>query len=162
MSKQQSALGRGMGGRQRQQGGGWFDDLGAKIRHEFADPSSDLRSKILPKIKHEFVDPNSKLRSQLLPELEKSTADIPGVGQVAAALQKANSTAKELGYGRLPRAKPRWSERTRTKHAFMKLLSKAGVPLAKLARAAAAALAAHERGASMEAAMDTGMKAVGV
>lgn len=162
MSKQQNALGRGMGGRQRQQGGGWFDDLGAKIRNEFTNPDSDLRSKIMPKIKHEFVDPNSKLRSQILPEMEKSTANIPGVGQAVSALQKVNTTAKELGYGRLPRAKPRWSERTRAKHAFMKSLSKVGVPLAKLARGAAAALAAHERGASMEVAMDMGMKAVGM
>lgn len=104
---------------------------------------------------------NSVLRqgaSQLSSMLPQDSA----LGRIAGAANSASNLAAQYGFGKLPRAKPRWSERTKAKHAFMKSLSKAGVPLSKLARAAAAALSVQEHGAGIDVAMEAGMKAVGM
>lgn len=135
------------------EGGGMWDTFTGAVKSAASQAGQALGQQL--------SDPNSFLRTQGVKTLTDSTAGTK-YGKYAGYVNQANDTAKKFGYGRLPRAKPRWSERTRAKHAFMKSLSKAGVPLAKLSRAAAAALADHERGSSMEVSIDTGMKAVGM
>lgn len=131
--------------KQHQEGAGWISDQFNRAKDAAVQ---------------QLTDPNSFLRQNTgkLAEMAQGTK----FAQIASGIDNANKKAKEMGFGRIPRAKPRWSERTRAKHAFMRALSKAGVPLSKLARAAAAAQATHERGSSMEVSMSSGMKAVGM
>ena len=84
-----------------------FNSAGAAIKHEFEDPSSKLRSEIVPAIGHEFTDKSSDLRAKILPgaatALAAATASFPALAPLAAAAaaaQTANKTAASIGFGK--------------------------------------------------------------
>lgn len=96
-------------------GGGFFDDLrrgfesfGAKVKNEFVNPQSFLRTKVA----NEFTNPESVLRGKVLPVAARVgqfiapalNAAVPGAGTAVSTglsvAQGANQQAKNLGFGK--------------------------------------------------------------
>jgi hypothetical protein len=80
----------------RRRGGNWFQDLGAKLKNEFTNPQSMLRQS-----------------DGLLDKASSSFGTVPGLGKALSYAQKANSYAKQMGFGR--RRKSRSTKRRSTK-----------------------------------------------
>lgn len=77
--------------------------LGKKIKHEFTDPNSALRSQL-----HR----DKPLRKTVIPIVASALAADPGpVGTTAKALGLANEVAYALGYGR----KQKWVKYKKSK-----------------------------------------------
>jgi hypothetical protein len=122
--------------------GDWITGAWNKVTNEFTNPNSVLRSGIsdaASKVANEFTNPDSLLRGTYLPEatdvIQKVTPmlqEIPGLGEVADVVdgvatglnyaQKANDTAKMLGFGKKHRpVKPRIaSQHTKSRNEVVK------------------------------------------